>query len=130
MDGQLSLFRFGAALGIAAGGLLTVIGWLAWMTGVGAPLVLTVATLLRGYGPGPVAAAGVSRLVAEDGERASCPSPSTGAPASRRMGSHARRDLGLEHRKTQVFGPSSDPCTLPEAVLVIERARNVSQPDS
>lgn len=56
MDGQLSLFRFGAALGIAAGGLLTAMGLLAWMTGIGAPLVLTLATLLRGYGPGPVAA--------------------------------------------------------------------------
>lgn len=56
MDGRLSLFRFGAALGIAAGGLLTAIGLVAWMTGGGLPLVTTLATLLRGYGPGPVAA--------------------------------------------------------------------------
>ena len=56
MAGQLSLFRFGAALGIALGGFLTLIGLLAWMTGVGVPLVMMLATLLRGYGPGPVAA--------------------------------------------------------------------------
>jgi hypothetical protein len=56
MDGRLSLFRFGAALGIAVGGLLTAIGLLAWMTGVGVPLVMMMSTLLRGYGPGPVAA--------------------------------------------------------------------------
>jgi hypothetical protein len=52
----LSLFRLGAATGIATGSLLTLAGLLCWITGIGKPFVDTVGSLLRGYGAGPVSA--------------------------------------------------------------------------
>jgi hypothetical protein len=53
---RLSLFRFGAAFGIAFGAALLVAGALAWVTGMGVPFVLTIGSLFRGYGAGPFAA--------------------------------------------------------------------------
>lgn len=54
--GRLSLFRLGTAVGLAFGASLVLAGGIAWLTGIGQPLVHTVGSLFRGYGAGPVAA--------------------------------------------------------------------------
>ncbi|MFQ5768529.1 MAG: hypothetical protein ACE5ID_11190 [Acidobacteriota bacterium] len=53
---RLSLFCFGSALGIALGVSLLLAGCVAWITGIGVPLIHTVSSLFRGYGPAPFAA--------------------------------------------------------------------------
>jgi hypothetical protein len=53
---RLSLFRFGTAFGISLGTALTLAGILAWITGMGVPLVTILSTVFRGYGAGPFAA--------------------------------------------------------------------------
>jgi len=53
---KLSLFRFGTAFGVTLGAGLLVAGCLAWLTGVGVPLVDTLGSLFRGYGARPFAA--------------------------------------------------------------------------
>lgn len=53
---RLSLFRFGAAFGVTFGLGLVATGCLAWLTGIGEPLVDTMGSLFRGYGARPFAA--------------------------------------------------------------------------
>ena len=53
---RLNLFRFGVAFGLMLGVALLVVGIVAWLTGVGGPLVETVASLFRGYGARPFGA--------------------------------------------------------------------------
>ena len=53
---RLSLFRFGVAFGVTFGIGLLVAGCFAWLTGIGVPLIDTMASLFRGYGARPFGA--------------------------------------------------------------------------